>query len=100
MPHLLQASSQSLSKGQTRAQEPPKTLFSRMVSAAPLGFRNLIDRMNLAGSVPAGQPALHGASWHNKHREASSMAVRCVKPATASVLYLSVLTLLNTLTSF
>jgi hypothetical protein len=50
-------------------------LFSLIVSAAPLAFLNLIDLMNLAGSVPAGQPLLHGASWHSRHLAASSKAV-------------------------
>ena len=95
IPHLEQASSQSLSYGHTLAQLPPNTLFDLIVSAAPLTFLNLIDLTNFAGSVPAGQPLLHGASWHSKHLAASSIAVLCVNPATDSAVYAAFTTLLN-----
>jgi hypothetical protein len=60
-----------------------------------LTFLNLIDLINLAGSVPAGQPLLHGASWHSRHLAASSIAVLGVNPATASAVYSDFTTLLN-----
>jgi hypothetical protein len=80
-----------------RAQLPPKTLFSRIVSAAPLAFRKRMERMKRPGSVPAGQPALQGASWHSKQRAASSIAVRCVKPSCASEAYCALEILLNSI---
>jgi hypothetical protein len=84
MPDRLQASSQSLSYGQIRAQHPPKMLFSRIVSAAPFAFLKRMERMKRPGSVPAGQPTLQGASWQSRQRAASSIAVRCVNPACVS----------------
>ncbi len=95
IPHLLQASSQSLSYGHILAQVPPNGLFSRIVSAAPFTFLNLMERINLAGFVPAGHPLLQGASWHNKHLAASAIAVLWVNPHTASEVYLPLTTLLN-----
>ena len=49
------------------AQLAPRILFSRIVSAAPAIFLKRMLRINFAGSVPAGQPFVHGASSHNKH---------------------------------
>jgi hypothetical protein len=66
-----------------------------MVSAAPFTFLNLMDLMNLPGSVPAGHPWLQGASWHRRHLAASSIAVLWVKPGSASAVYLALITLLN-----
>jgi hypothetical protein len=66
-----------------------------MVSAAPFTFLNRMERMNFPGSVPAGQPALQGASAHNRHLAASSIAVLGVKPDTASAVYLAFTTLLK-----
>ena len=99
IPHLLQACSHNLSYGQTLAQQPPKILFSLMVSAAPLTFLKRIERINFAGSVPAGQLWLHGASWQRRHLDASYIAVLGLKPATASDVYVPLITLLKSFNS-
>jgi hypothetical protein len=72
-------------------------LFSRIVSAAPFAFLKRMERMKRPGSVPAGQPALHGASWQSRQRAASSIAVRCVKPARDSEAYSAIASLLNSI---
>src|SRR5690554_2746218 len=77
-------------------------LLLRMVSAAPLILLNLMERIKLPGSVPAGHPLLQGASTHNRQRSASSLAVRRLNPycLSASSVYLFFSTLLNAFHSF
>ena len=80
----MQAPSHSSLAGQMREQLAPSGLFSRMVSAAPLMFPRRRERMNRAGSVPAGHARLHGASWQSRQRDASAMAARASKPFSSS----------------
>ena len=60
--------------GHSTPQAPARGLLRLTVAAAPLRFLRRIWRMNLPGSVPAGQSALHGGSWHSRQRAASAMA--------------------------
>ena len=50
------------------------------VRMAPLTFRRRSLRMNVAGSVSAGQPFEHGASWQSRQRSASARAWTRPKP--------------------
>ena len=57
-----QASSQSVSVGQTRAHMPPRMFWPRMVRAAASGTPLMISRMKSGTSIEVGQAAVHGAS--------------------------------------
>ena len=57
-----QASSQSVSVGQTRAHMPPRMFWARMVRAAAFGGAAAISRMNSGMSIEVGQAATQGAS--------------------------------------
>ena len=57
-----QASSQSVSVGQTRAQMPPRMFCSRIVRAAASGTPLAISRMKSGMSIEVGQAATQGAS--------------------------------------
>ena len=58
-----QASSHSVSVGQTRAHMPPKMFWSKMVLAADFGCPVWIWRMNIGMSMEVGQATWQGASW-------------------------------------
>ena len=57
-----QASSHSVSVGQTRAHMPPMMLASKMVLAAPSRLPAAICRMNSGMSIEVGQAFWQGAS--------------------------------------
>jgi hypothetical protein len=58
-----QASSQSVSVGQTRAHMPPRMFWSKIVFAAASGVPVAIWRMKSGMSIEVGQAVMQGASW-------------------------------------
>ena len=68
------APSHCASCGQTRPQIAGSRFVSVIVSYAPWGLFCVILRMKPGMSIPTGQPRMHGASGHNRHRSASRSA--------------------------
>ena len=58
-----QASSHSVSVGQTRAQMPPRMFWLQIVLAAASGVPVAIWRMKSGMSMAVGQAVMQGASW-------------------------------------